>query len=192
MDYITYKNYFDNILAEAQPLAPYNDAMYMDYAKLNQSRMKRWDKHLVLDETLVMAIKQIAEPQHWIVISEPWCGDAAHILPFLVKMVEQNEIVSYDIQLRDTEPFLIEKYLTNGAKSIPKLIVRNAAGEDLFVWGPRPVEAQTLVNEMKEQQLDFEQTKIALQKWYNTDAGKLLCKELEAELKKIATSKPNL
>jgi len=140
--------------------------------------MKRWDKHMKLDENLVSRLKQITSPQHWIILTEPWCGDAAHIVPFLIRMTEQNTHITYDLQLRDSEPFLIESYLTNGTRSIPKLIVRNGQDNDLFTWGPRPEGAQQLMNRMKAGNADFETTKIALQNWYNNDKGISLCGEL--------------
>ena len=180
MNYTEYKQLFDKILGNPNPAHPYDDAVYLNYTKLNRSRMNRWNKQLKLDENLVSRIKQVTSPQHWIIITEPWCGDAAHILPFLIRLAEQNNYITCDIKLRDSEPFLIENYLTNGAKSIPKLIVRNENGNDLFVWGPRPKGAQELLDKMKADNADFETTKIALQNWYNNDKGMSFCRELSA------------
>jgi hypothetical protein len=70
--------------------------------------MNRWDKQLKLDESLVLQIKQIVSPQLWIIITEPWCGDAAHIVSFLIKLAEQNDQISYRIELRDSGPFLMK------------------------------------------------------------------------------------
>lgn len=178
MNYNDYKLLFDGILNNSNPVAPYNDEAYMNYVRLNKSRMSRWDKQTLADEHLLTRLKQINQAQHWIIITEPWCGDAAHIVPFLVKMAEQNEKISYDIQLRDSEPFLIENYLTNGTKSIPKFIVRDTKGNDLLVWGPRPKEAQKVMDNMKTQQVYMDTIKLALQNWYNEDKGKTLCGEL--------------
>ncbi|MBL7737291.1 MAG: thioredoxin family protein [Chitinophagaceae bacterium] len=178
MDYIEYKRLFDAILESTNPAPPYDNDMYLDYTRLNRSRMKRWDKQLALDEELVSRLKKIDAPQHWIIITEPWCGDAAHLVPFLIRMAEQNEYISYDLQLRDSAPFLIERYLTAGAKSIPKLIVRNESGNDIFSWGPRPSGAQELMKKMQADNADFETIKIGLQNWYNADKGRALCREI--------------
>lgn len=183
MQYNEYRNLFDNILNNPQPPAPYNDALYFDYTRLNQSRMNRWEKQMELDPQLVEKLEGLEHPQHWIIITEPWCGDAAHIVPFLVRMAALSPKITYDLVLRDTPPFLIEQYLTNGTKSIPKLIVRNAAGEDLFIWGPRPAGAQQVMEEMKAAQADFDATKIALQNWYNANKGQEVCTEIAALLK---------
>ncbi len=183
MNYTEYKNLFDEILNSSAPPAPYNDEAYLSYTKLNRSRMNRWDKQMQLDDGLVSAIRNEKAIRKWIIITEPWCGDAAHIVPFLVKLAEQGENISYEILLRDKEPFLIENYLTNGTRSIPKLIVRDENGKDIFTWGPRPAGAQKLVEELKATGADFEATKIALQNWYNEDKGSSVFSELKQLLK---------
>ncbi len=186
MKYQEYQELFDTILSSDTQVSPYNDASYFNYTKLNKSRMKRWDQVGVLSESLVERIKSIELPQHWIIISEPWCGDAAHALPFLVKMVESNPRITYDIELRDTEPYLIESYLTNGTKSIPKLIVRDKNGDDLFTWGPRPADAQELVNKLKASNASFEESILALQHWYNENKGFAISLEIERLLSKVS------
>jgi microcystin degradation protein MlrC len=46
MNYLAYKTLFEEILSAETPAAPYDKPDYLNYTKLNQSRMKRWDKHL--------------------------------------------------------------------------------------------------------------------------------------------------
>ena len=175
MNYTEYKQLFEEILANP---TYYSKESYMEYTRLNRSRMKRWDKQLVLDEKLSTILKAITSPQKWIIITEPWCGDAAHVIPFLVRMTELNELISYDIQLRDSEPFLIDNYLTNGSKSIPKLIIKDESDTDLLVWGPRPKGAAEVLSNLKAENADAETTKVAIQNWYYGDKGISLTEEL--------------
>ncbi|GAA4915237.1 thioredoxin family protein [Mucilaginibacter defluvii] len=168
MTYEQYHALFGRILSDPSLSHPYDNEAYLEYTKLNSSRMRRRDKQLSLDKHLMTLLQRLELPQHWIIITEPWCGDAAHILPFLIRMTTQNPLITYDIQLRDSSPFLIDSYLTEGAKSIPKLIVRNMAGEDLFNWGPRPKPAQKLLKSLTVASVD---PKIALQNWYNQNKG---------------------
>lgn len=185
MTYTEYTAIFNEILTAETPNAPYDNPDYLNYTKLNESRQRRWDKRGELSEETIEAIKSIDKPQFWIIITEPWCGDASHNVPFLVKMAELNPLITYDIQLRDAEPFLIDNYLTNGGKAIPKMVARNNQGEDLYVWGPRPEQAQKLFLELKASNADFEQQKIALQEWYNENKGVDIQKELKSLLFKI-------
>lgn len=178
MTYTEYTGIFDTILGSENPAAPYNNPDYLNYTKLNESRQRRWTKRGELSEETIEAIKSIDKSQHWIIITEPWCGDASHNVPFLVKMAELNPLISYDIQLRDSEPLLINDYLTNGGKAIPKMVARDENGRDLFTWGPRPAKAQELFLELKSSNADFEQQKIALQEWYNENKGLDVQKEV--------------
>ncbi len=93
-----------------------------------------------------------------------------------------NPLVTTEYQLRDAEPFLIQHYLTNGGKSIPKLISRDAEGKDLFTWGPRPEACQAVYDQLKAENADFETIKTEIQKWYNDDKGQSLQREMLAVL----------
>jgi len=185
MTFNAYQQLFAAIFENPNPQAPYDNPAYLEYTKLNWARQQRWLKTAVLDEELVQTIRQMNTPQHWVVITEPWCGDAAHIVPFLHLVSELNPLISIDYQLRDSEPFLINSYLTNGSKAIPKFIVRDAEGKDLSVWGPRPAACQQLYNTLKEEKADAERLKTELQKWYNADKGQTLQAELKALLKAL-------
>lgn len=178
MTFDAYNALFAGLLNAPQPPAPYDNPDYLHYTRLNASRMNRWMKTGTLLEETQATLAAIREPQHWLVITEPWCGDAAHIVPFLQKMAQVNPLISVDYELRDAEPFSISRYLTNGSKSIPKLVVRRADGHDAGLWGPRPVAAQQLYRRLMEEQADFETVKEALQKWYNADKGRQIQQEV--------------
>lgn len=180
MNYQEYQELFDQILNAEEPQPPYDDPHYVHYTKMNQARMKRWDKQLQLDEALVATVINLTENQHWIIITEPWCGDAAHTLPFMMALAELNKKITYDIQLRDSEPFLINSYLTGTSKSIPKLIIRDVGGNDLFTWGPRPQPLQKLREQLKADHAIYDIINGALQQWYNQDKGKTFNEELLA------------
>lgn len=180
MNFQSYQAEFSRILNNQTPQPPYDNAVYLDYTKLNWSRMNRWLKKGELSARFVETIKEISQSQQWIVITEPWCGDAAHSVPFMQLAAELNPLISVDYELRDAEPFRINEYLTGGSKSIPKLIIRDSHGADLATWGPRPVECQKLFDRLKAENADFEQQKIATQQWYNADKGKSMQAELNA------------
>lgn len=186
---MTFKDYCDqfelilNRKDEEQP-APYDNPHYLDYTKLNWTRMNRWFKTGKLTPAFTAAIQQIDAYQHWIIITEPWCGDAAHIIPFLEMASHLNPLIRVTYELRDTEPFRINQYLTNNGKSIPKLIIRNAAGYDLATWGPRPKDCQALYMQLTAEKADYDTVKMEIQKWYNANKGQDLQAEMTALLKR--------
>ena len=184
MNFSEYQQTFDRILSGELTSAPYDDSHFIEYTKLNHSRQNRWVKKGVLINEAVEAINNIQFKQTWVLISEPWCGDAAHIVPIIARMAELNPLIQLDIKLRDNDNSEIESYLTNGNKSIPKLIIRDNNGKDLFVWGPRPSQCQQQFDANKENGLAINEIKILLQKWYNEDEGKLIQKEICSLLQK--------
>ncbi|MGO1243523.1 MAG: thioredoxin family protein [Sphingobacterium sp.] len=182
MTFQEYLDHFEQILESPQDFDPYGDKEYFNYTKLNWSRTNRWLKRFEPNDQIKSLIASITEPQHWIVITEPWCGDAAHSVAQLYQIVKNNPNIDFEIQLRDDEPHLIEDYLTNGGKSIPKLIIRNDVGHDKVIWGPRPQKLQAIFDQMKHADKSFEEVKEALQHWYNEDKGEELQRELLHEM----------
>jgi len=176
---------FETILLSNPKPAPYDQPIYADFLKLNQKRQNRWLKYGVIDESLIETVKHIKEKQSWIIITEPWCGDAAHSIPFIYMIAKNNPKITIDMVWRDTPPLIIENYLTNGGKSVPKLIIRDEKGNDMAVWGPRPAPCQEIYLELKERGADFEEQKITLQSWYNKDKGKTLQAEFKTLLSKF-------
>ena len=182
MTYDKYNSLFDQILGSDQPLAPYDQTDYFKYVGLNKKRQERWDKNGLISDALKTTMSEINSPQKWVLITEPWCGDAAHSVPFISKIAETNPNIELEIQLRDSGSE-IDNYLTNGGKSIPILVVRNENSEDLFVWGPRPNDAQNVHLANLDTDKSMEEKKVELQKWYNQDKGQELQKEILALLK---------
>ncbi|KGX92885.1 thioredoxin [Pontibacillus halophilus JSM 076056 = DSM 19796] len=80
-----------------------------------------------------------------LVITEDWCGDAMLNVPILLKLAEAGNM-GVRFLLRDDNPSLMEKHLTNGAKSIPIMIFINNEGEQVAVWGPRSEKMQEIVD----------------------------------------------
>ncbi len=150
-----------------------------DFTALNRRRIARLNKTLVLGNPLIEALNNISEEQQWIVITEAWCGDSAQCLPVMGKMAEFSEKVSLKIVLRYKNPELMEQYLTNGSKSIPKLIAFNNIGEELFTWGPRPVPAQILLENWKIEPAgrNWEAFETELHTWYARDKSKTMQQE---------------
>lgn len=178
MKFQQYKELFEQILNSPKPVTPYDDEHFLNYTKLNWSRMNRWLKTVSLSDEQKEKIQSINEPQNWIVITEPWCGDAAHIVPFIYMLASLNPNINLDFVLRDGDNEMINSYLTNGSKSIPKLIIRSSTGEDLAVWGPRPEKTRLFLEELKVKELSIDELKIELQTWYNNDKGHEILKEL--------------
>jgi len=126
-----------------------------------------------------------------LIITESWCGDAAHVMPALNKLAELNPNIEIKVVLRDENLDLIDMFLTNGGRAIAKMImIDNETGEVANTYGPRPTEATNLVNKFKaEHGALTPEFKEDLQHWYNKDKGQNVINdvtELLAELEPIS------
>lgn len=174
-DYYT----FVEDLAEKNESSSFNEKeAYKHYTQLSFKRMKRWAKVGKLLPEMEEKIKSINEPQKWIVLTESWCGDAAHSYMFWQKMADLNPNITLEWKLREEHPDLMEQYLTNGGKSIPKLIAFNQEGEELFNWGPRPKHIQKRYWELREADKEYKEIMLEIQGLYNTDKGESLQREM--------------
>ena len=157
---------------------------YIQYTQLNDRRMNRWDKTLKFSAETVAQLKAVDRSLLFLVLTESWCGDAAPSMPVMHKINETNPNIEMRLVLRNENPALMERFLTNGAKSIPKLILMDKETlEVLGDWGPRPKIATQMVQDYKAKHgkltAEFRQE---LQQWYNKDKGQEILKELAALL----------
>jgi len=173
ISYQEYRTAVQNLVAEGKSTGELQTEALSNYSMLNDKRMKRLDKTTKLTEEAVAEIESYNGDVTWLVLTESWCGDAAQTMPVINKVAELNENITLKVVLRDEHEALMNEFLTNGGKSIPKLIaIDNASGNVLGDWGPRPTEATKLVNDYKAAHgkltPEFKQD---LQVWYNKDKG---------------------
>ena len=113
--------------------------VYQFYALYNQGRTSAVTEAFIPSEAIRAALKRIERPVHWLVLTEDWCADSAFSLPVIVKLAALNEHITLNILPRDANLDIMDRYLTNGARGIPKLIAFDpATGDEVFQWGPRP------------------------------------------------------
>jgi thiol-disulfide isomerase/thioredoxin len=111
------------------------------------------------------------------VLTEDWCGDSAQTLPFIACIAEENPHILLKILLRDENPDIMDLYLTNGKRAVPKLVAFDESGEELFVWGPRPQPAAEVFREGIAEGLPKKEVYPKLHLWYGRDRGKTVEKE---------------
>jgi len=171
--YETYRNTIDALLKGGKSTGHEQSEALTHYSELNVTRMNRLDKTMIVADEFTKQLKDLKGDYLWLVISEGWCGDAAQLVPIFHKMAELSPNIEMKIALRDDNDALMNLFLTNGARSIPKLIVidKNTL-EVLGDFGPRPQEAKQLILDYKAEHGVVDETaKTNLQLWYLHDKG---------------------
>ena len=173
ISYTGYRSLVRNLLIKGKSTSSEQSEDLTNYSRLNDRRMKRLDKTIKISEDTIQEFKKVKQPQTWLVLTEGWCGDAAQNLPILNKIASDTANIDLKIVLRDENLDLMDLFLTNGGRSIPKLIVLDKDNNVLDFWGPRPTIATKMVADYKEKNGTLDpQFKQDLQVWYNKDKGK--------------------
>lgn len=179
--YAEYRKLVTDLLSEGKSTGKEQSESLTNYSKLNEARMNRLEKTIKIDETVAEKLQNLDNHYIWLVLSEGWCGDAAQILPILDKMAHaSNKKIDLKIALRDENDDLMNQYLTNGGRAIPKvIIICKEAGIVRADWGPRPKGASELMAKHKREvgPID-EKIKTDLQLWYLADKGISVQEEL--------------
>ncbi len=171
LTYPAYCNLFRMAVEQETTSGKHTSQAYIDYTRLNLARMERIEKQLAL-EGYWAQIKSDIREQQWVVISEFWCGDAAQNLPY-IHAVAHVLGIELRVMFRDANPTLMDSHLTNGGRSIPKLVADSKSGGEVFTWGPRPARMQQLMMQYKlyPEGREYRDVQIELQKMYNADKG---------------------
>jgi hypothetical protein len=171
--YADYRKQVSDLIANGLSTGHIQSEDLLKYSELNESRMNRLEKTIDILDEVKTKLQSLDRKYIWLVLSEGWCGDAAQIVPVIHKMAGVAENVTLKIALRDDNDALMQHFLTNGGKAIPKLIVLDAETLEVVAdWGPRPAGAKQLIVDYKAAHgVVDEPAKIALQKWYLHDKG---------------------
>lgn len=171
--YAEYRKHVTGLLNDGLSTGLTQSEALTHYSTLNETRMNRLDKTLSVPAEQAEKLQNLPNDYLFVVITEGWCGDAAQIVPVLNKMALATDKIGLKLVLRDDNPELMDAYLTDGARSIPKLIVVNAETQQpVASWGPRPHDGAAIIIENKAQfGMVTDQAKTDLQKWYTQDKG---------------------
>lgn len=179
--YAEYRKLVTDLLSEGKSTGSQQSESLTNYTKLNEARMNRLEKTITISEDVISKLQHLDNHYIWLVISEGWCGDAAQILPILDKMAHaSNKKIDLRIVFRDENDELMNQYLTNGGRAIPKVIVIcKEAGIVRTDWGPRPKGAtELMIKHKREVGAIDEKIKTDLQLWYLADKGVSVQEEL--------------
>ena len=186
LSYTDYRNLVDKLVLKSKTTGSDQTENRIHFTKLNVERMNRLDKTIRIEKEQTDFLENVHQ-LNWIVISEAWCGDCAQILPVLNKMTEvSNGKINLRIVLRDENPELMDLFLTNNTRSVPKLIILSPSGMEIInTWGPRPAPATKIArnwnNNIDKQSWNDYQKELHL--WYSKDKGQTTIKEIIDVLK---------
>jgi hypothetical protein len=186
--YATYRQLIDEVVAQGKTTGPQQSEELTAFTALNVQRMSRLDKTVKLLPELSTAAASLSGSYIGLIITEGWCGDAAQIVPVIEAVAQASAgHLRTAYVLRDDNLDLADEYLTNGSRSIPKLVVLRADTlTEVLHWGPRPAEAQALLLKLKAEGMAHDDFIREIHAWYAHDRTQATQRELLALVQQLA------
>ena len=186
MSFDEYEGLIERLVDEGKTTGPKQSESLAGFTRLNIQRMNRLGKTVKLGDEIKSSVRANRHKQIWLVVTEGWCGDAAQNIPIIEKIAAESDIIHTRYILRDENPELIDRFLTSGARSIPKVIALDAESHEvLWTWGARPTPAQDLYSQLHGDGAEKSAIMEQLQRWYNEDKGR----SIQAEFLSLLTGK---
>ncbi len=181
LSYSEYKELVNNIISEKIPrTGVYSADNTFRYTRSNLERMIKVEQNMTLSQKLYNQLSELNEDWIWLVISEPWCGDASWGTPALHLTASATDKIEFKILLRDSNKEVMERYQTAGTDSIPKLVCFKKSNlHELGTWGPRPLTLHKIVLEgMQNPDFNYRDSVRNIHAWYEQDMTRSIQEEL--------------
>ncbi|MEO0312254.1 MAG: hypothetical protein RIQ89_1911 [Bacteroidota bacterium] len=193
LTYSDFRGQIDQLLLEGKTTGDDHSEFYINYTKLNVQRMRRLDKTTVVSNSFASIKNKVSSNLKWLVITEGWCGDSSQILPVINKIAIYFNI-ELRIVLRDQNLDLMDQYLTNGTRGIPKLLIMDDTPNLVIAqYGPRPALAQDLINQLKQVHgvIDKQKMQEQLHAWYASNKTEAIQSEIFEVMNRLVNSISN-
>jgi hypothetical protein len=147
-----------------------------------QSQRGLWEgvyRTATLPDWAPAAFGALPDGLRMLVLNADWCLDSANTVPVMERLAETLPGVELRLLERDRFPEVMDRYLTNGTRSIPLVILLDRNSRELGHWGPRPTELQAWVTANKAT-IPAEQRYREERRWYARDRGETTLREILA------------
>lgn len=172
-DYQEYRKLIADLLLQEKSTGNQQSETLTNNSGLNETRMNHLDKTVEITDENIEKLKSLKRRYIWLVLAEGWCADSAQVLPILNKLAQESDNIDLKIVLADENEDLMDLFLTDGVRAIPKLIVVDKESSAIFgSWGPVPKGINDLINNHNENNFAIgEISKTELHMWYLHDKG---------------------
>lgn len=164
--------------------------VFLDRVESHRELWHSIAKRVRVPEGKAEALDDMTTPRRLLVLADDWCGDAVNIVPMVSAVADAADQVQLRIVGRDMYPEIMDRHLTNGARSIPVVIALDEAYECLGWWGPRPGPLQSWFDRQGRAMPSDARYK-ELRTWYARDRGFTIASEIRSLLSKTGTARPD-
>jgi Thioredoxin len=154
---------------------PYHE--FVRDAVTNRELWTSMDRIVHVPEWAIAAVRATGEKFNLLILAEDWCGDGSSTIPYLAKLATLTRGLEVRVLRRDEHPVVMDRYLTDGARAIPIVIVLDRRLTELSHWGPRPRALQEWVQRERAAS-GIKPPYPQIRRWYARDKGESVLREV--------------
>lgn len=124
---------------------------------------------------------------HLLVLTEDWCGDGIHTLPFLARLSQLALNLDLRVLRRDRHPALMDEHKSGHARAIPVVMILDDEFVERGWWASRPSELQALMDGPW-RRLPPRERELVKRRWQARDRGTSALEEIIALLEYLDAS----
>lgn len=148
---------------------------FVDEAQTHQNLWRDVYRLARIPDWALDAIRPLAG-QHILAIAEDWCGDAFNSVPILARLCDLSGHVDLRLLRRDEHPDVMDRYVTDGSRSIPIVVLLEQDFTEVRRWGPRPAALQEWF--LANREMPKAERYPIMRRWYARDRGESMLKEV--------------
>jgi len=177
-----YRKRWKDGLARSRTGMSATERKYYFYSKYNWERQEGVSRRYEPSPAFREAVNNLPEGARLLYLTEDWCIDSAYSFPVVDTIPDIRRDISLEIYIRDENLDLMDRFLTNGGRSVPKLIIRDADRNDLCTWGPKVGKLVALRTQLQEEGADGPAVVNATSEWYENEGWLEIERELTETL----------
>jgi hypothetical protein len=165
---------------------------YQAFLETSTKHKGLWEGIYAITRLPTWALEAVlpGQTRRLLVLAEDWCGDASSTIPMVAKLADQVPGLELRVLRRDEHLDVMERYLTNGSRSIPIVIALDEEFRELGHWGPRPRELQAWVTANRTI-IPKAELYPQVRQWYARDRGTSTLREVLAAAGLEAPAEPS-
>ena len=154
---------------------------YLEGVRANRDLWHQIHRRARIPQDILERARSLPGRWNLLVMTEDWCGDAVHSVPYVARLAEAVPQLSMRVIGREDNPDLMDGHLTNGTRSIPVVMILDETFREVAWWGPRPRPFREFFQrELKH--LPCGDRFPGMRAWYAKDRGRAVLGELLATI----------
>jgi hypothetical protein len=172
LSFPSYENYIEEAYVESiaklksnEAMLDETDAKLLGYLEHHYSVIKNTLQTYQPSNEIVTLIKSVPQALDVYILLENWCGSSAANVPYIVKILQTLTSAHIHIVPRDSNPDFMDLYLTDGKRSIPK-VIGFIGDKEVFNWGSMTKMQAVYATSLKEKNLPMPDFIREMQAWF--------------------------